>query len=164
MLPWMLMKRCMLPWRSYRNMQGVTTGSHNDLGHYNNTHFNDFDCKFVKDPMSKWVLRGLALLWLALLPGRMDRDKSTYNHWYLIAHTRKFVALQVVASDEDTCDQNGNPSTLPSLTSSTHHYYFHALLILSKDLTLFCVLFFTRNTICPSSFCQPVFAYLVFGA
>ena len=36
--------------------------------------------------------------------------------------------LLVVASDKDTCDKNGEPSTLSLSLSSAYYHYFHSLL------------------------------------
>ena len=49
--------------------------------------------------------------------GRTPHQSDSEN-WY----------WQVVASGEDTCNQNGKPSTPPFPLSSTYYYYFHSLL------------------------------------
>lgn len=59
------------------------------------------------------------ILNLSLLSGNMDRDKQTHSHWFLITQTQKIGIPLVAASEDDTYDQNGNPSTLPHLTPST---------------------------------------------
>lgn len=70
--------------------------------------------------------------------------------------------LLVLFSEEETCHQNGKPFTPISLMSSNYYYYFHTLLMPSKDLTRPCVLFSTTHTLFLSNFY--VFAYLVFCA
>ena len=48
----------------------------------------------------------------------MDGDKCAHNHRFLIAQTQK-IGISLVASEDDTSDQNGKPSTPPHLTLST---------------------------------------------
>ena len=56
---------------------------------------------------------------LSLLSRSMDGDKCAHSHWFLIAQTQKIGMSLAVASEDDTSDQNGKPSTPPHLTSST---------------------------------------------
>ena len=55
---------------------------------------------------------------LSLLCQSMDGDKCAHNHWFLIALIQKTGMSLVAASEGDTSDQNGKPSTPPHLTSS----------------------------------------------
>ena len=55
---------------------------------------------------------------LSLLCQSMDGDKCAHNHWFLIALIQKIGMSLVAASEGDTSDQNGKPSTPPHLTSS----------------------------------------------
>lgn len=45
----------------------------------------------------------------------MDRDKCIQNHCFLFAQIKKIGIAQVVASEENTCDQKGNQSLLQLL-------------------------------------------------
>ena len=49
----------------------------------------------------------------------MDGNKCADNHWFLIAKTQKIGMSLVAASEDDTSNQNGKPSTPHHLTSST---------------------------------------------
>ena len=89
------------------------------------------DVTCVKGPLSEGFLWGLALL-LSLPP--CFSEAWAHNHWFLITQTQKISLMQVVAPDEDNCDQNGKPSTPASFIPFTYHHYFHTLLISSKDL------------------------------
>ena len=42
-----------------------------------------------------------------------------HNHCFIIAQTQKTGVLQIVVSDEDTCDQNRKPTNPPSPIPST---------------------------------------------
>ena len=68
----------------------------------------------------------------SLLPQNMNKDNSTRNHWFLNNKAKKIGILQVVASDEDICDQNENYPLQP-FPCPTCYYYFHTLVILSED-------------------------------
>ena len=56
---------------------------------------------------------------LSLHSESMDGDKCAHNHWFLIAQTQKIGMSLVAASEDDTSDQSGKPSTPPHLTLST---------------------------------------------
>ena len=56
---------------------------------------------------------------LSLLSRSMDGYKCTHNLWFLFAQTQKIGMSLVAASEDDTSDQNGKPSTPAHLTSST---------------------------------------------
>ena len=62
----------------------------------------------------------------SLLSQSMDNNNT--------AQAQKTCVLQVVVSDEDTCDQNGKPSDAPSFILSTYCHYFYTLLIPSQEL------------------------------
>ena len=53
-----------------------------------------------------------------------------------ITQAQKIRVLQVVVSDEDACNWNGEPSNPPSLIPSTYCHFFHTLLIPSQELTV----------------------------
>lgn len=65
--------------------------------------------------MSKEVLFRLSWFNLSLLPWNMVKDNSAPKHQIIIAQIQKIGISQVVASDEDTCHQNGKPSFSASL-------------------------------------------------
>ena len=66
----------------------------------------------------------------SLLPQSIDRDSS---HWFFIAQAQKIGVLQVLVSEEYACNQNGKPSSSPSLIPWTHIYFFQTLLTPSKE-------------------------------
>ena len=72
--------------------------------------------------------------YLSLVPQSMDRDKSNDYVWFLIAQTQKIGVLQVVATNEDACEQNGKLLTSTSPIPSTY-CYFNALQVQPQDLT-----------------------------
>ena len=56
---------------------------------------------------------------LSLLPRCMDWDEYAHNHWFLIAQTQNIGMALVAASEDNTSDKNGKPSTALYLISST---------------------------------------------
>ena len=40
----------------------------------------------------------------------MDRDISTNNYWFRSVQAQKIALLQIILSEEETCDQNGKPA------------------------------------------------------
>ena len=54
-----------------------------------------------------------------MLPRNMDTDKCAHNHLFLNTQTQKIGISLVAASEENTCDPNGKPSTPTNLTAST---------------------------------------------
>ena len=66
---------------------------------------------------------------LSLSSRNMDGEKCAHNHWFLVAQTQKIGISLVAASEDDTCDQNGNPSP-HSPRPQPHHYHSRAKLLL----------------------------------
>ena len=71
---------------------------------------------------------------LSLLAWSMNKMNSPYHQWFLIVQAQKVGVLQVVASDEDNCDQNTKMSTQP-FPIPLIYYYFCDLPISSQELT-----------------------------
>ena len=71
---------------------------------------------------------------LSLLAWSMNKMNSPYHQWFLTAEAQKVGVLQVVASDEDNCDQNTKMSTQPFPIPSIY-YYFCDLPISPQELT-----------------------------